>query len=277
MPEGPEMRRAAAELDAVLRGRRTQVVYFKFPRHRAAARRLEGRKVHGVRARGKALILDFDNGESIYTHNQLYGKWLLGKSGHRPTTGRDLRLAIETASSSALLYSASDIDVLPTEQIEQHPYISKLGVELLDDQTRVEDVAAQIAAPRFGRRSLGALLLDQGFLAGIGNYLRSEILFVAGLDPERRIASLSGAERAALAEASLEITRRAYHTGGITNDLTVAQRMKRQGHRYREYRHHVFDRPDQPCHRCGTGVQRIVHSGRQLYRCTHCQSAGVHA
>lgn len=265
------MRRAAEELDAVLRGRRAQLVYFKFPRHRAAAHRLEGRKVRAVRARGKALILDFDNGESIYTHNQLYGKWLIGRSGRRPTTTRDLRLAIETAASAALLYSASDIDVLPTAQIEQHPYISKLGIELLDDQTRLAGVAAQIAEPRFGRRSLGALLLDQGFLAGIGNYLRSEILFVAGLDAERSIASLSDRERSALADAALEITRRAFRTGGITNDLSVAQRMKRQGHRYREYRHHVFDRAEQPCHRCGTRVQRIVQSGRQLYRCTNCQ------
>lgn len=267
------MRRAAAELAAVLRGRRTELVYFKFPRHRAAARRLQGRKVRGVRARGKALILDFDNGESIYTHNQLYGKWLLGKSGQRPTTARDLRLAIETVASSALLYSASDIEVMPTAQIEQHPYVTKLGVELLDEGTCAGDVAAQLELARFRRRSLGALLLDQGFLAGIGNYLRSEILFVAGLDADRTLASLSAVERTALTDAALEITQRAFRTGGITNDLTRAQRMKRAGHPYREYRHHVFDRADQPCHRCGSTVRRIVHSGRQLYHCAECQPA----
>jgi hypothetical protein len=103
MPEGPEMRRAADELAAVLAGRLARDVWFKFPQLARWGRALSGRRVRGVEARGKALILHFAGGTSVYTHNQLYGKWLVGPAGRRPETARDLRLAIETRTHAARL------------------------------------------------------------------------------------------------------------------------------------------------------------------------------
>lgn len=266
------MRRAAAELDAILRGRRVATAWFRFPRLRAAGRRLTGQRVRGVRARGKALIVDFANGESIYTHNQLYGKWLVGPAGERPDTNRELRLALETGAHAALLYSASDIVVLPTDQLAAHPYVRKLGVELLDDATTLAQVRAQVDAPRFARQRLGALLLDQGFLAGIGNYLRSEILFVARLHPDERLGALDVGARQRLARAALAITRRAYRTGGVTNSPSIAGRLKRAGVPYGAYRHYVFDR-EGDCYECTTPIRRVIHAGRQLYLCEGCQPA----
>ncbi|MEZ5458106.1 MAG: endonuclease VIII [Steroidobacteraceae bacterium] len=273
MPEGPEMRRAAAELDAVLRGRRVANAWFRFPHLRNAGRRLSGERVRGVRARGKALIVDFANGESIYTHNQLYGKWLVGPAGERPDTNRELRLALETRAHAALLYSASEIEVLATGKLERHAYVRKLGIELLDDATTLAQVRAQLDQPRFAGQRLGALLLDQGFLAGIGNYLRSEILFVAKLHPDERLGALDGKARQCLARASLAITRRAYRTGGITNAPSIAKRLKSAGLPYDRYRHYVFDRDTEPCHSCATRIRRIIDAGRQLYLCMRCQGA----
>jgi endonuclease-8 len=266
------MRRAAAELDAVLRGRRVASAWFRFPHLRAAGRRLTGQRVRGVHARGKALIVNFANGESIYTHNQLYGKWLVGPAGERPDTPRELRLALDTRSHAALLYSASEIEVLPTEQLAAHPYVRKLGVELLDDATTPAHVRAQLDAPRFARQRLGTLLLDQGFLAGIGNYLRSEILFVARLHPDQRLGALDRAARQRLARAALAITRRAYRTGGVTNAPSIARRLKRAGVPYGAYRHYAFDR-DGGCYECDTPIRRVLHAGRQLYLCDGCQPA----
>jgi endonuclease-8 len=273
MPEGPEMRRAAAELDTVLRGRRVRTAWFRFPRLRAAAKRFTGQRVRGVRARGKALIIDFANGESIYTHNQLYGKWLVGPAGERPETRRELRLALETRTHAALLYSASDISVHATTALAEHRYIERLGVELLADETILRDVRAQLDAPQFARQRLGALLLDQGFLAGIGNYLRSEILFVAKLHPNARLGRLDPTARQRLARAALAITQRAYRTGGVTNSPLIARRLKRAGVAYGAYRHYVFDRDGEPCYRCATPVHRLMHAGRQLYLCAGCQPA----
>jgi endonuclease VIII len=273
MPEGPEMRRAADELARVLAGRVARSVWFKFERLGRAGRALSGRRVRGVSARGKALIVHFAGGRSIYTHNQLYGKWLVGPAGTRPATTRDLRIAIETDEHAALLYSASEIDVLPSRQIDGHPYVAKLGVELLDPATTVPQVIAQIRAQRFARRPLGVLLLDQAFLSGVGNYLRSEILFFAGLHPDRRPQGLDAREQLRLARAALSITRRAYRTRGITNDAARARALKARGLTYGQYRHAVFDRRDADCYDCATrgAVRRIVNAGRQLYLCEVCQ------
>jgi endonuclease VIII len=269
------MRRAADELAAVLVGERAQHVWFKFPRLRRAGSRLIGRRVVAARARGKALLIDFEGGVTIYTHNQLYGKWLLGAANTRPSTARDLRLAIETKRHAALLYSASDISIVATAQVERHPYVAKLGVELLAPTTRVADVLRAVSDARFARRPLGVLLLDQGFLAGIGNYLRSEILFVAGLHPDAKLGDLLADTKQRLARAALAITRRAYRTAGVTNDPARVRELKRRGLSYARYRHHVFDRPDAPCYECGDTVRRIVHSGRQLYLCSTCQPRRV--
>ncbi len=268
------MRRAADQLDAVLRGQRARTVWFRFPRLAGAGQRLTGCCVRGVEARGKALLVHFDGGETIYTHNQLYGKWLLGPAGERPETSRELRLAIETDEHAALLYSASDIAIWPTAELDGHPYLRRLGVELLAPATTLDDVLRQVAAPRHARRSLGTLLLDQGFLAGVGNYLRSEILFVARLHPAQRAGELAPAERRRLARAALAITRRAYRTGGVTNSPAAAARLRRAGVPYGQYRHHVFDRSDPRCDACqSSAIRRIVDSGRQLYLCTSCQPA----
>jgi endonuclease-8 len=279
MPEGPEMRRAADALDKVLRGEQIRHAWFKFPRLAEAARRFEGQRVDGVEARGKALIVCFEDGSAVYTHNQLYGKWLVGPTGQRPDTTRDLRFALETDRHAALLYSASDIELLRTDELGQHPYISRLGVELLARGTTVDAVLAQVEDPRFARRPLGALLLDQGFLAGVGNYLRSEILFVSGLHPDAKPATLGAAQRRRLAQAALSITRRAYRTGGITSSPSLAARLRREGVSRGQYRHFVFARQGTDCHRCGTpdSVHRIVHGGRQLYLCSVCQPASYAA
>src|SRR3546814_12410260 len=69
--------------------------------------------------------------------------------------------------------------------------------------------------PRFAGRSLGGLLLDQGFLAGMGNYLRSEVLFAANLLPQRRPRDLDAGERAALVRELLAIPSHNYDTRGL--------------------------------------------------------------
>ena len=137
-----------------------------------------GRKVKRVRPRGKALLTELSD-LAIYSHNQLYGRWFVVERGEELQTGRQLRLALHTRRHACLLYSASDIEVLRAGDVESHSFISKLGPDVLDEATTDQTIATRYAEPQFQGRQLGSLLLDQGFLAGLGNYLRSEILFCA--------------------------------------------------------------------------------------------------
>lgn len=273
MPEGPEIKHSADELASALVGKRAWLVEFAFPHLAPHSAHMHAQTIRAIEPRGKAMLTHFSHGKTIYSHNQLYGQWRVLARNTAPQPGLQIRLAIHTDDSVAVLYSASDISVWASERVQDHPYIAKLGVELLAASTRLDHVLSQINDARFARKSLSALLLDQGFLAGIGNYLRSEILFVARIHPHARIADLSAVTRQHLAEAALNLTIQSYQTKGITNDLNIARKLKSAGVAFGRYRHWVFDRDGESCHVCAGVLARIDVSGRGLYWCARCQAA----
>ncbi len=271
MPEGPEMYRVARRISRTLGDAPLVEVWFAFDHLKGWSGRLEAQRLATVRTLGKALLLEFADGVTIYTHNQLYGRWLFSPADRRPDTGRQLRLALSSGERSALLYSASEIDVLAPGSVNEHPFIRRAGLDILSSGANVAEVAAWISRPEFARRQLGHLLLDQSFLAGVGNYLRSEILFIAGLDPTRRPMDLVPTEQAKLAEAARTMMWRSAETGGITNDPQRVRQLKAAGWRRRDYRHFVFSREGQACFLCNGEITRQTVSGRRLYACARCQ------
>ncbi len=118
------------------------------------------------------------------------------------------------------------------------------------------------------------LYLDQAYMAGIGNYLRSEILYAARLHPELRPESLGRGQLGELARQTLSISRRSYDTGGITNPPRRAAALKKQGLSREKSRFAVFGRAGRPCHECGDEIQRVEANSRRLYYCPTCQVAG---
>lgn len=273
MPEGPEIRRAADRIGRVLAGQTVTDVFFGLPRLKPFESMLRGTTVESVSPHGKALLTRFCNGLTLYSHNQLYGRWYVCRRGRTPATARTLRVALHTAEASALLYSASDIDVLPTTELHRHPFLSRLGPDVLDSALAWRDVAGRLTDSRFAGRSLAALYLDQRFLAGVGNYLRSEILFAAALDPWRRPQGLTRGQIGRLARSTLEISRRAYASAGVTNPPRRVKRLQQQGLSRRDYRFAVFARAGLPCYECGTVIERTSAGSRRLYLCPVCQPA----
>jgi len=280
MPEGPEIHREAARIRRALVGRRAGEVWFAFPRLQRHAGRLRGRTVREVEARGKAILVHFEGSARerriLYSHNLLYGCWMVARAGTRPPTRRSLRVAIENGAHAALLYSASEIDLLTPARVERHPYLVALGPDPLRTGTTVRTLEARLREARFARRTLAALLLDQGFVAGIGNYLRAEILFVAGLHPLQKPGELSTAERKRLARALRALPRRAARTAGVTlapEDVPAAPAPSAGRRRRRRPRHYVHARAGRPCRRCGTKVARHEIAGRRLFLCPTCQPA----
>ena len=229
MPEGPEIRRAALRIGKVLNGKETRSVTFSQPHLQRFNNALSGETVMDVSSRGKAMLTHFSNELTLYSHNQLYGRWYVVKRDKQPAIGRTLRVAIHTDTHSALLYSASDIEVLTPEQLPLQKYLAKLGPDALDEGVVWRDVLDQLMSNQFCRRSLAALYLDQSFVAGIGNYLRSEILHAAGLHPSDRPCDLTRAQLGALSRATLDLTRQSLATAGITNSPARVAALKRDG------------------------------------------------
>ena len=146
-----------------------------------------------------------------------------------PETNRSLRLGLHTDEHSALLYSASDISVWPREKLSEHPFLRKLGPDILNQAVTPEVILQRLTSSQFRKRSLAALYLDQAFLAGMGNYLRSEILFFAGIYPDKKPADLSDEQINHLAEQTLQVTYRSYETGGYTTSISVSVRALHSG------------------------------------------------
>lgn len=271
MPEGPEIHRAADSIHKALAGRVADEVFFAFDELKSWEEELSGREVLSVEPRGKAMLTRFEGGVNVYSHNQLYGKWMTRNRGNMPTTNRQLRFAVHNEKKSALLYSASEIEVLRDDELAEQSYLAKLGPDPLLADVTEEEVRARFHDDTFFRRQMAGLLLDQGFVGGIGNYLRSEILWWAGVHPREKLGKIDEARRDRLGEASVLLVKRSYEMGGITNDPEVAEAMKADGWRRRDYRHFVFGRAGKRCSRCDAEIVREEHAGRRVYRCPGCQ------
>ena len=274
MPEGPEIRLAADKIAAIVEGKPLRRVMFSQHRLRHFGPQLSGNVVSNIETRGKALLTHFDNGLSIYSHNQLYGVWKIASAGKLPKTKRRLRLALHAHDYSALLYSASDISVWQTKDLPHHPFLMKLGPDILDPNVSWCAVADRLLGRRFLNRPLHSILMDQAFMAGVGNYLRSEILFQARLSPKLKPKQLNTLAVELLANAILDISRRSYESKGIT--LLPQMRREIQSEQMGRARHrfYVFGRDGQSCYLCNTTIVRQEFGGRRLYWCENCQRDG---
>ena len=271
MPEGPEIRRAADRLAAAVAGAPLRHAWFAFPALKRFEASLPGQRIESIQPRGKALLTRFDHGWTLYSHNQLYGVWKVAAAGERPDTRRSLRVALETADSAILLYSASDVSMWRSDEVASHPFLRGLGPDVLDPALDTAAVAARLQSPTFSGRALGGLLLDQGFLAGMGNYLRAEVLFDAGLHPTQRPRDLDPVQTAHLAAALLAIPRHSYATRGIEPTPGMRSDYLAQGEG--SFRFRVFKRDGQPCPRCGTPIVRTQANSRPMFLCPRCQPA----
>lgn len=262
MPEGPEIRRAADTLEAAIQGKPLTAAWFAFPELQPFQASLIGQHVVRMQTCGKALLTHFSGGLVLYSHNQLYGVWRVVKAGAQPKTTRILRVRLETADKAILLYSASDIAILTPEQVAQHPFLNRIGPDVLDMTLTADEVKARLLSPRFNRRQFSGLLLDQAFLAGLGNYLRVEILWQAQLAPRHKAAELTEPQLDRLATACLSIPRLSYQTRGQVDENT---------HHGALFRFEVFHRAGKKCRRCGEIIEKTTLSSRPFYWCPGCQ------
>ena len=273
MPEGPEIRRAAAQLARVLVGRPLTRIEYRLPRLARRARRLAGTGIRRVYTHGKSLLIEYDCGITHYSHNQLYGEWHVHVAARASAEGPSVRVVIATARHRAELWSATDIELLRADELARHPFLSRLGPDVFDPALTPAAIAARLVEPRHCGRSLGALLLDQRFVAGLGNYLRSDILFVAGLRADARPRDLSAPDLLRLSAAIRTLPRQSFRTGGVTNDVALARRLRAQGRPFADYRFRVYAREGERCWACGSRIRRADAGGRGLFYCPRCQPA----
>jgi endonuclease-8 len=275
VPEGDTLRRTADVLGRALVG--DEIVS-------AAARpggpqlgRVVGSRIDSVRSRGKHLLIDFDAGLTLHTHLGMSGSWHRYRPGEPWRRPREAMVAVlETRRSVAVCFEAPTVELLDTRALPLHPAIATLGPDLLDEPLDIGAALARLRAPERAALSVAEVLLDQRAVTGIGNVYRSEVLFVARVDPLARVESLADRALERLLRTAAALLR-ANLTGGARVTLPSHGRTgpgvagdSRAG------RHWVYGRAGRPCRRCGAIIRSswVGRLPRRLYWCPRCQPAG---
>ncbi len=253
MPEGDTIHRIARRLDAALAHRpleRADAPNARSPLHgRTAA--LAGRAVERSEARGKHLLLHLDDGNVIHNHLGMNGRWRLAADGRLPAGKPWLVLAAGPAVAS--LNGCKLLRLASEARVRSDAALTQLGPDPLGACFDEAAAAARLARWEPSER-VGAALLDQRLIAGIGNVIRIEALWQARVSPWRRVGSLEPGEAAEVVRASRWIMETAVREGQRPKQIygTLARR---------------------PCPRCGAAIETRGQGddNRVTYWCGGCQ------
>ena len=278
MPELPEVETIRRDLEKEVVGRRVKTVEVKgkrsVRRHKTGAEfrtRLEGQRVGSAKRAGKYLLLGLDDADVLVVHLGMSGQLLRVKNVKEPLD-RHTHVVITFTQGGQLRFvdprTFGELFVTTTEELGAAvPELAHLGFDPLEEVmswTRFGMLLADRHAP------LKTLLMDQKFVAGIGNVYSDEILFAAGLRYDRTSDSLSAQEIRRLYRAMIEtLTEAVKYRGSSLADEQYRDLYGETG----DYQgqHQVYDREGQACRRCRNAVVKVKVNGRSAYLCEHCQ------
>ncbi|HHX42399.1 MAG TPA: DNA-formamidopyrimidine glycosylase [Chloroflexi bacterium] len=277
MPELPEVETVARGLRARIVGEVIVGVEVFWPRSVAShsveafADGLVGQAIVDVGRRGKYVVLSLSGHGCLLVHLRMTGRLLLEEpeEGGDPDAQRYTRVLWRLCSGRRLRFW--DIRKFGRVHWVAAPEeaLAALGPEPLSVAFTVDALRAMLRARR---RQIKPLLLDQHFLAGLGNIYVDEALWEARIHPARRAHTLSDAEVARLHAAIVGVLGAAVRGRGTTlRDYRSAD--NRPG----DYQHElvVYGREGQPCRRCGHPIVRTVIGGRGTRLCPICQPEAV--
>lgn len=222
------------------------------------AKQLAGRVIRKVRRRGKQILIDLDRG-ILYVHLGMTGKLLWNG-----TPGKYTR-AILTLDNGTLLYD----DVRQFGRVEFFEAIPKFLERAGPDALGLgfDEFYARLRK-RNGR--MKTLLLNQSFVAGIGNIYADEALFAAGIHPRAQAARISKKRAEKLHKTLLAVLQAAIrHRGSSISDYVDGA--GEQGSF--QNLHAVYGREGKPCPSCGAPIRRVVIAQRGTHYCARCQRA----
>jgi formamidopyrimidine-DNA glycosylase len=265
MPELPEVETIARGLQHELPGSTFAAVTVEWsPMVRKSpldlVERLPGQRVEQVRRRGKYLVFALESGDALLIHLKMSGRLYVCTGSDEPNPydrisfhlcdGRQMRFRDPRKFGRAYLTA------------DAASMLSHLGPEPLDDAFGEGDFLARFD----GRRGLiKPLLVDQTFVAGVGNIYADEALFLARVRPDRRVVTLAETDRRALFIGLRSVLKR----GIELNGATLADGVFHGGSFQSSFC--VYSRACEPCPTCGTPIERIRLGQRSAHYCPSCQ------
>ncbi|MCX5693636.1 MAG: bifunctional DNA-formamidopyrimidine glycosylase/DNA-(apurinic or apyrimidinic site) lyase [Candidatus Omnitrophica bacterium] len=278
MPELPEVQTIKNDLEKAVCGAKIIRVLVNNPkviRQPAPAvfkRSLEGLGIKRILRRGKLLILELSNGKFLTIHFKMTGQLVLRKAA---TAKKNLESSQPVNINSRVTFYLNRGMILDfndqrlfaelrlINDWQELAFIQKLGPEPFDlTYADFKDMLLK------RKTAIKPLLMDQAFIAGIGNIYAAEILFHAKINPGRSAQSLTQEEQDVLYKQIQAVLKSAIKHGGSSVDDYV--RVSGKNGDYARF-HQVYGREGKPCFVCAQPVKRIAQAGRGTYFCLKCQ------
>jgi formamidopyrimidine-DNA glycosylase len=278
MPELPEVEVVRRDLEREVVGKKIKSVEVhtmrSIRRHRQRklfTSRLEGRKITHVERRGKYLLMKLDGGDVLVVHLGMSGQLLRAKTS-RETLVKHTHVVITFTQGGQLRFvdprTFGEMFVTSLDELEDEvDELKHLGIDPLETAMSW-DYFGELVAQR--HMKLKPLLMDQKFLAGIGNIYSDEILHAAGLRWDRSSDSLTSQEVRRLYRSMVETLQDAVkHRGSSLADEQYVDLFGKPGE-YQQF-HKVYAREGEACKRCRHTIVRQRVNGRSTYLCEACQ------
>jgi formamidopyrimidine-DNA glycosylase len=288
MPELPEVETIRRGLEPVLAGEKIEAVEVLEKKcFIGKAGGIEGVKVKSLDRRGKALIINLDNGKSLLIHLRMTGQLVYRANG----AGRDAAHSVagghpnnsfvgelpDKTTRVIFMFAHGKlffndqrkfgfVKVLPTASLPEEPFLAKLGREPWQE---TPENFYKMLSRKSG--SIKSVILDQQNIAGVGNIYADEGLFAARVHPARAANLLTKAEAEKLLLALREVMTKSIESGGSS----LKNYVKADGTKgdYLDNFAQVFNRTGQPCPVCGGKIEKTRVAGRGTHFCPVCQKA----
>jgi formamidopyrimidine-DNA glycosylase len=278
VPELPEVETIRRDLDKEAVGKRIKAVEVmgmrsirRHPNKKHFIAKLVGRKIIAVERKGKYLLVRLDDGDVLVVHLGMSGQLLYVRHLKEPLE-KHTHIVITFTTSGQLRFvdprTFGEVFVTAGDHVAAEvPELAHLGFDPLDDVMTWNKFGEILRARK---AKLKPLLMDQQFLAGIGNIYSDEILFAAGLRWDRASDSLSAQEVRRLYRAMVETLQEAIrHRGSSLADEQYRDLFGEVGDF--QSQHKVYDREGQACRRCRSPILRMRVGGRSHFLCGQCQ------
>ncbi len=264
MPELPEVETIARKLKPELVGRKILSADLRWSRTLAApspkkfAEQIKGQKILGVGRRAKYFILHLSS-YSLLVHLRMSGDLHIKDSTNEPE--KHDRLIIKLSGNKSLAFNDTRKFGRVWLVTDPAEIFSALGPEPLGKDFTPRWLHSALHSKQ---RQLKPLLLDQTFLAGLGNIYTDEALNIAKLHPLRESSSVTAKQAEALHDAIRTVLNEGIRRNGASIDWVY------RGGEFQNY-FRVYDREGKPCKKCGTKIRRITVGQRGTHFCPRCQ------
>lgn len=264
MPEGHTLHRLA-RLHQKRFARAPMIVTSPQGRFADSAAAVSGRVLGKADAWGKHLFHHYQGGAVVHVHLGLYGSFT-ERALPMPTPVGQVRMRMTGAEYGTDLRGPTVCEVIRQGEVDE--ILARLGPDPL---RRTPDPSRAWARIAKSRRPIGALLMDQAVIAGVGNVYRSELLYRHLIDPHRPGTSVSEAEFDAAWTDLVALMKIGVSRGKI---LTVRRADDHGPPSYRpgRPRSYVYRRTGEPCRVCGAPIRTELMEARNLFWCPTCQT-----